>query len=171
MPYYRKHGRNVIPISEEQFKQAMMEGHFVKRTHKGFVALLYHTGIRNCEAVRSTKNQYTITSEAIYFDVGKRAKRGRHTPPLIIPLEKPYASEIKYAVEQSKKKVFNFSLKTGYNIVDRAFNSYPHHFRLSKITNLAKHFPLAMLVNWTGLNPTTLNFYIGLVDIEEMGKA
>lgn len=171
MPHYRKYGRSVIPIPEQTFLKCMEEGHFVRRTHKGFVALLYHTGIRNCEAIRSTKKQFTITEEAIYFDVGKRAKRGRHTPPLVIPLSKPYAEEIKYAVDQAKKRVFKFTLRTGYNIVDRAFKTYPHHFRLTRITNLAKQFSIAMLVNYTGLNPTTLNFYIGLVDIEEMGKA
>ncbi len=156
----------------------MSEGHFCRMKHRGFLALLYHTGVRVSEALRAEKEQFTFQSDIIFFDVLKRLKHGRLTPPLQIPLDKPHARTIQEAVEDTKpkKRVWPYSRTTGYLIVARVFN-YPHHLRLSKFTALArftkdgKRFGLAQLVNWTGLNPVTLGFYIGIVDIEEMGKA
>jgi len=140
--------------------------------HRGFLALLYHTGVRVSEALRAEKEQFTFQSDVVVFDVLKRLKHGRLTPPLQIPLDKPYAASILDSVEdtKAKKRVWPYSRTTGYLIVARVFN-YPHHLRLSKITELARRFSVAQLVNWTGLNPVTLGFYIGIVDIEEMGKA
>jgi len=171
MTIYSRFGKILIPLSPQEFEKGLLEGHFCQDKHRAFAALLYHTGIRVSEALRATKEQFSMQKEAVYFDVLKRLKGGRHTPPLKIPLEKPGALEIWESVSATEtgKRVFPYCRKTGFNIVARVWK-YPHHFRLTRITELAKRFSIAQLVNWTGLNPMTLNFYIGLVDIEEMGE-
>lgn len=173
MPHYSKQGKILLPLTDDQFIQGMNEGHFCQRKHRGLASLLYHTGVRISEALRAKKEQFTMQNDLVFFDVLKRLKHGRLTAPLPIPLDKPFASEIWTAVKETKakRKVWPYCRMTGWLIIERAFHSYPHHFRLSKFTKLASQFNLAQLVNWTGLNPATINFYIGLVDIEKMGRA
>lgn len=179
MPNYLRFGKVLVPLSEKEFIEGMVKGHFCDLRHKGFVALLYHTGVRKGEALRAVKEQFSLHNNTIHFDVLKRLKHGKITPPLPIPLSKPFSEEIWRCVEDTKphQKVWSYSSKTGFNIVARVFK-YPHHMRLTKITNLAAHrdaegkrFTLAQLQNWTGLSLGALNFYIGLVDISEMAEA
>ena len=83
-------------------------------------------------------------------------------------------------IEQTKngKRVFPFCEKTAYNICDR-IGYYPHFFRLSRITNLFdsidprtnRPFTIAKVHSFTGLNPYSLRFYIGLVDIESVAES
>lgn len=183
MPNYTKSGKILIPLTPEQFHEGIEEGHFCREKHKAFAALLYHTGLRVTEVLRARKEQFSLQDDKIYFDVGKRLKRGIKTASLMIPLDKPSASLIWDAIEDTKpkKRVFPYCRKTGYNIIARVW-SYPHHFRLTKITNLLTPrknergvtipgFSIPQLKSWTGLTLGALNFYVGMVDIEEMGKA
>lgn len=178
MPYYRKHGKLMQPLSDQEFIEGMKEGKFCKRKHKGFIALLYYTAIRKSEALRSKKEQFKIRAEKfqinqIIFDVGKRLKHGITTPPLNIPLEAPYVDEIVYAITHTKKgeRVFPYSKMTGYNIVSRVFY-YPHFFRLSRITNFfLEGWTIAQVRSWTGLTLKALESYIGIVDIMKMGES
>ena len=174
MPWYRKHGKIETPLSHEEFLKAMQKGKFVKPKHKAFVALLYYTGVRRGEALRAKKEQFRLEGNQIIFDVGKRLKRGIQTPALNIPLSAPYADEIWKAVEKTKKgeRVFLFTDVTAYNIVVRAFGSYPHHLRLSRITNFFKEgFSIAEVSRWTGLTLKALDYYVGLVDVKKMGES
>lgn len=172
MPNYTKKGKLLTPITEEQFLRGMEEGHFCGEKHKAFAALLYHTGLRITEVLRATREQFSLQNGLIFFDVGKRLKHGIKTPDLIIPLNKPYAKEIWNAIENTKpkKRVFPYCRKTGYNIINRVW-SYPHHFRLTKITNLFNaKFTIPQIRTWTGLTLAALNFYIAMEDIEKMAK-
>lgn len=177
MPNYTRKGKVLIPLSDEQFSKAMSEGHFCRKKHRGFLALLYHTGVRVSEALRAHKEQFTIKNNAIYFDVLKRLKHGLHTAPLKIDLDYPYSLELWEAIEETKpkKRVFPYCRMTGYLIVQRAIGTYPHHLRLSKITNLLmpkgkrRGYSIPKVRSWTGLSLGALNFYVGMVDIEEMG--
>jgi len=48
---------------------------------------------------------------------------------------------------------------------------YPHHLRLSRITNFfSRGFPIAQVRSWSGLTLSSLEFYVGTVDIEKMGR-
>lgn len=173
MPHYRKHGKILIPLTDEEFAEGMKNGHFVQRKHKGFLALIHYTGIRLTEALRARKEQFNLSRGEIVFDVGKRLKRGIETPPLNIPLETPYAKEIWEAVEDTKpsERVWPYCDKTGYNIVDRVFK-YPHYHRLSRITWFFEQgYPISKVRSWTGLSLKALNFYVGIVDVKEMGRA
>lgn len=170
-PHYRKHGKILTPLTDEDFIKGMKEGKFLKPKHQGYIALLHYTGIRKSEGLRAVKEQFQFTNDNISFEVGKRLKHGDHTPPLDIPLDLPYAREIKWSVEKTRKKrrVWNYSKKTAYNIVSRVFK-YPHYHRLSRITWLfEKGFTISQVKTWTGLTLTALNYYVGLVDVSKMG--
>ena len=121
MPWYRKHGKILVTCSEEEFVKAMEEGHFVIPEHKGFIALLHYTGVRKSEALRALREQFSLQGDFLVFDVKKRLKHGKITPPLKIRRDLPYVMEIWKAVEKAKANeiIFNFTPRTAYNIVDR----------------------------------------------------
>ena len=174
MPWYRSSGKLMSPMTDNDFTKRMQKGHFVRRKHKGFITLLYYSAIRKSEALRSTKEQFKIFGDRIIFDVGKRLKRGMHTPPLNIPLKAAYADEIVWCVVNTKPKnrVWPYSEKTAYNIVHRVFDVYPHYFRLNRITKFFDAgWTIAQVRTWTGLSLKALDFYVGLVDVKKMGES
>lgn len=173
MPNYSKSGKILVPLTEQQFIEGMEKGKFCQDKHRGLASLFYYTGVRLSEALRSKKEQYSLQNKRIYFDVLKRLKHGLQTPPLTIPLSKPYAETIWKAVENTKPKrrVFPYCDKTGYNVISRLW-FYPHHLRLTRITDLFnKGFTIPEIRTYTGLTLNALNFYIGLATIEKMGEA
>lgn len=171
---YRKVGQKTTPLTDKDFIDGMMNDHnFVKEDHKAFVALLYYSAVRKSEALKATKEQFEIKKKDLVFSVGKRLKNSTETPPLPIPLEAPYVDCIVSAIENTEpgQVVFPYCKKTGYNIVARCF-SYPHFFRLSRITNFfLEGYTIPQVRSWTGLTLKALNYYIGLVDIAKMGKS
>jgi integrase len=174
MPWYRTSGKIMTPIEDNDFLISMKNGYFSKRNHKGFIALLYYSAVRKKEALRSKKEQFKILNDRIIFEVGKRLKHGLQTPPLNIPLEAPYANEIKWSIRNAKNesRVWPYSEKTAYNIVRRVFSAYPHFFRLSRITNFFDEgWTIAQVRTWTGLSLKALDFYVGLVDVKRMGES
>ena len=173
MPHYRKHGKIQIPLSDQEFIAGMTTGKFCSRKHKGFVALLFYSAVRKSEALKATKEQFTVTHGQLYFDVGTRLKGSMTTGPLNIPVDAPYVEEILWAVEQTEqgRRVWPYSKKTGYNIVARAFK-YPHWFRLSRITRFfLAEWSIAEVRSWTGLSLKALDYYVGLVSVQRMGES
>ncbi len=95
------------------------------------------------------------------------------THPLNIPLNVPYISDLKQAIEETPKgrRVFPFSPRTAYNIVHRAFK-YPHLFRHSRITNFfLEGWSIGNVHSWTGLSLAALEHYTGLADTIRMGES
>jgi len=193
MPNYSKSGKILVPLTEQQFNEGMTEGHFCKDKHRGFAALLYYTGVRVTEALRSKKEQFTIQNNKIYFDVGKRLKKEKviryrkgkllktpvkvvaritSTAPLPINVTNPFASTIVAAIEKTKPKrrVFPYSRKTGYNIIARLWY-YPHHLRLTKTTKLLSKYDIPQVKTYMCISLASLEAYIGLATIEKMGEA
>lgn len=174
MPWYRRHGKLVIPMEEVDFLRAMETGKFVKFQHRAFAVLLYYTAIRRGEALRTVPEMFQITENEIVFDVGVRLKHGIQTPPLKIPRTAKYAEDLVFAIQNTfeNSKIFPFSEKTAWNIIERAFGSYPHYFRLSRITNFFESgWSIAQVRSWTGLTLQALNYYVGTVDIDKMSKS
>jgi integrase len=172
MPDYRREGKITTPITDEQFSLGMETGTFLKQKHQGYTALLYYTAVRKMEGLRTLREQITLQNEFIY-DVGKRLKHGIVTPPLNIPIKAAYAETIWTAREATKQgeRIWPYSPKTGYNIVNRAFK-YPHLFRLSRITRFfLDDWSIAQVKSWTGLTLEALNYYVGVVDIQKMGQS
>lgn len=175
MPNYSKHSKDFFPLEEHDFITTVNSGHFVTRKHKAFVVLLYHTGVRVTEGLRAKKEQFIIQKDRIYFDVGARLKGGLHTAPLPILKEKPLYEELVYAIENTNpgQRVFPFCRTTAWNIVNRAFDKYPHYFRLTKITMLfRKKFTIDQVRTWTGHKQIgSLTPYVGFGNVEDMAKA
>ena len=173
MPHYRKHGKILNPITPDQFAERMETGHFTKDNHRGFVALLYYSAVRKMEALRSKREQITLVQTSLIYEVGKRLKHSAGTPPLFIPRNAPYVYEIESCWEKTRagERIWQFSPKTAYNIMDRAFQGYPHYFRLSRITNfLLQGWTIPQIHSWTGLSVVAINAYIGQVDVQKMEK-
>jgi hypothetical protein len=160
-------------MSDTEFAEGMENGTFLNPAHRGYCVLLYYSAVRKQEGLRALRRQFQITSDAIMFDVGERLKHSKNTPALKIPLEAPYVSELKEAIESTwpDERVFPYCAKTGYNIVRRAFK-YPHLFRLSRITNFfLDGWTIAQIRSWTGLTLTALEYYVGIVDVSKMGES
>ena len=174
MPNYTKHDKVFFPLTEHEFIGRMNGGHFASPKHKGLIALLYHTGVRISEALRAKKEQFQIGEDRIHFDVGPRLKHGLHTAPLPILFIKPFSEEIINCIEHTDKteRIWPYCRKTGYNIVDRVF-TYPHYFRLTKITMLfRKGFTIDQVRTWTGHKALgSLTPYVGFGNVEKMAEA
>lgn len=163
----------MIPMTEEDFLRGMETGKFIKFQHRAFVVLIYYTAIRRGEALRVTPEQFKITEGQIIFNVGARLKHGIQTPPLKIPRTAQYVNDLVFAIQHtaSNQRIFPYSVKTAWNIIERAFGTYPHFFRLSRITNFFQEgWSIAQVRSWTGLTLTALNYYVGIVDIDKMSK-
>jgi integrase len=172
---YTRQGKILSPLPDDKkFRAGMESNNFKKRKHKGYAVLLYVTAIRCSEALRCEPEQFTIQSDRIVFEVGKRLKHGIQTPPLTIPLDFPFVDELLYAIKSTPPhtKIFPYSRKTGYNIIDRAFGFYPHFFRLNRISNFfLAGWTIIQIHSWTGLTLKALDFYIGLVGNQNMGMS
>lgn len=197
MPNYTKYGKLEDPITKKEFIEGMERGKFLNLRQKAYPILLYYTAVRKTEALRSTRDEFTITKNKIIWDVGPRLKKLRHkqkgkiltqseyeellrlrrrqlsTPPLSLPLNAPYIDVLKEVLLQTPKgvKVWPYCPKTAYNIVARTFK-YPHFFRLSRITNFfLDGWTIPQVRSWTGLSLAALNYYVGVVDIKKMGES
>jgi hypothetical protein len=120
----------------------------------------YRYARRTREALRLEKKNFVIEDSYILIDVESRLKKdpgklayARSTPPLYIDRSKPFVSAIIKSVEniREKSRVWNYSRKTGYNIVRRAVNVYPHYFRLNRITRILDGGTVTHAKTWTGL--------------------
>lgn len=170
MPNY-KHGKITFALSEEDFIEGMSQGKFCKKKHRALVALLYYLGLRGSEIIKLRKEQFHLTKETLYVDVGKRLKGSRDTIMIPLPLDAPFVKQIVHVVRYTRKghAVFPYCSKTVYNIVRRVFH-YPHHLRLSRITWLIKNYGILAARSWSGLSLQTLEYYAGIVKLEEAAK-
>lgn len=205
MPWYRKHGKILKIITDQEFTDGLTNGH-AQEIHKAYLVILYYSAVRKTEALRAIKEQFKTANGFLYFDVGprlkkiRRSKKGKKltqatidahfkkrmasitTEPLPLPLDAPFMDILVKQIEATEegKRVFPFSPKTAYNIVDRAFVGYPHLFRLSRITwfflphperGFPRGYSIPQVRNWTGLSLAALDYYIGRADISDMGRA
>lgn len=170
---YRREGHKILePITPEQFAENMTSGEFLKPNYRPYPVLVYYSGVREKEALRVKPENFIQSETALYFEVGQRLKHGNKTPPLKLPLDKPFMNLLKEQIDVTIKetRVFPFCPKTAYNIMYRAGFHYPHLCRLSRITNLFEQgWTITQVKNWTGLSLAALNFYVGRVDTEHMG--
>ncbi len=173
MPHYRKHGKLLNPLTIQQF---VHDAALIKnKRQQAFAVLLYFTGLRRNEVVRAVKEQFQVTDGLLIFDVGPREKTKHVTPPLQLPLELPLMDNVVHVIKYTKKgeRLFPFCSRTGYNIIDRYFNAYPHYFRLNRITQfLVEGFSLPEVMSWSGHKTFTgINQYLGQVNITKLGKS
>lgn len=172
MPNYKE--KLVNPLTDYEFVKGMQTGRFVDPVkHRGLVALLHYSAVREMEALKSLRGQFRLTPNTLYYDVQLRLKHSKKTPPLPIPLSLPYVNCIVDSLlgVAPDKRVWPYCRKTGYNIVNRVF-AYPHYHRLSRITQFfLDGFTIAEVKSWTGLTLNALNYYVGIVSIDKMGRS
>lgn len=192
-------------MSDVEFADGMENGHFTISAHRAYPVLLYYSAVRKLEALRATRDQFTVLNDDVFFDVGPRLKKIRRshaglvlseaeyqavlkkrrdkitTPPLPLPRDAPFMDELVQRIDATKEgeRVFPWSPKTAYNIIDRVF-AYPHLFRLSRITwfflphpevGRPRGFSIPEVRTFTGLSLAALDFYIGRADVADMGRA
>jgi hypothetical protein len=69
------------------------------------------------------------------------------------------------------KRLFPYSPGTAYNIIHRVWK-YPHLMRLSRISwFLSKGWNTMQIKSWTGLSLAAIDYYVGLVETQKMGKS
>lgn len=173
LPNYTKHGKILTPITDADFKKIMDHGKFAKPIHRPYVILIYYTGVRKTEALRCTRESFRTANKELIFSVGIRLKHGIETPHLNLPFHYPYIPELIRHIQKTPKeaKLFNFSDMTAYNVFDR-LGMYPHYFRLNRITSLFRDgWDIVALHSWTGLTLKALDYYIGLIKVEKMGRS
>jgi len=161
------------PLSQEEFIRKL-ESYNVPRDKTGLIALLYWTGVRISEALSLTFYDIKLHNEVLYIDFKQRLKGSKQTEPIQIPIDKPYVRDIMYAWWYSKEnpseRIWKMNRSTAYRLVKKHF-PYPHYFRLNRVTNLFKQgWTIAEVRSFTGLSLQSLNFYIGLVSIENVGR-
>ncbi len=167
-----KHGKILESITPEQFEKALNHPYNQQRETKAFIVLIYLTGARVSEVLRATKESFRTTEKAVYWEVGKRLKHGRQTPPLPLGLDQPHIDVLLEQIKYTRKGqlVFNFSRTTAWRHCAKSGLGYNHHARLTAITFFIRSgYSIAHIVNWFGLTVETVNAYVGLVDLEEMG--
>lgn len=198
MPNYKQ--KLINPLQDQQFLKGMKEGRFANPVkHRGLIAFIHYTALRICEALRLERKDFRLTPNTLYVTVSfpvekykkvthedgtvervptgkivyERLKHSKVTPPLPIDLDLPYVDCIVDSFKDltSDKRVWPYCRKTGYNIVNRVF-TYPHYHRLSRITQFfLDGFTIAEVRSWTGLTLNALNYYVGLVGIDKMGRS
>jgi hypothetical protein len=65
---------------------------------------------------------------------------------------------------QDGQKVFDYKTRTGYNIIRRAWNCYPHYFRLTRITDILDKFGFSGVKTLTTLTTGAMDYYVGIHD-------
>lgn len=173
---YKLTGKILSPLSERQFLERMkdLKGFKDLKKHRPFVAFLFYFGVRVSEALKVTAQDIQVTDKFFSVDIGQRLKHSKKTPPLILRINRPYVHELVSLVQdlEPEERLFSFSRVTGWRIVRRSFNRYPHYFRLNRITDLFERgFTITQIKSWTGLTLQSLEYYVGVVDNLKMGKS
>ena len=179
MPNYSIEGKILTPISPFKFQDLMTRGEFTKvPDHRALLAVLYYFGLRISEALKLTRESFWIIDNVLYIEVGVRLKHSRKTEALRVNIARPYVVDILKTLKTTPEgeRVFNFSRVTGWRIARKAINRYPHFLRLNRITNLfmpskdkPNGYSIAEVRNFTGLSLSSLNYYIGLVSLGQIG--
>lgn len=168
-----KHGKIMQPISFNDFEAALEHPYNKRLCYRAFIVLLYYTGVRVSEALRAVKEDFRAERATLYWDVGKRLKHGRHTPPLPLDLTQPHMNLIleQHAKTKKQQRLFDFDRVTAWRHVKKGGLGYNHLARLSAITFFLKSgYSVAEIVNWFGISVRTVDSYIGDISLESMGK-
>lgn len=206
-PNYSKHGKLTQPLTDAEFADRIENGPYESDEYRAWPVGLYYTAVRKLELWRALRDQFSAKGDFLFFEVGVRLKKVRRvrkdgtvlndqeylealekaktwakTPPLPIPIKAPFVELLVDQIERADwgERVFPWSPRTCYNIVDRAFGAYNHYFRLSRVTWFFSPHPelgrpegysISEVKNWTGLSLQALNYYIGLANLQRMGAA
>lgn len=150
-----------------EFKEAIAELPIKRQT---FLTILFFAGVRVSEALAITPQDINCKDDIIYIDI-HRLKGSKDTDPIPLPAEPLYWLRSLTGLPKDYQ-IFDFSRTTAWRIVKQIWpNKYPHYFRQNRFTDIAEKFPLATIMNFSGLSPSAVQFYIAKVDIRKVGQA
>ena len=167
-----KFGKILTSITPEQFEAALAHPYNHALEYQAFIVLQYYTGVRVTEEVRALKESFQVTDKTVYWEVGKRLKHGKQTPPLPLNLEQPHMDLLLEQINRTRKgkRVFDFDRTTAWRHCSKTGLGYNHLARLTAITAYLKAgYSVAHIVNFFGISVQTVNAYVGTIDLEEMG--
>lgn len=168
-----KQGKDLRPITPGQFEAALAHPYNAAPEYQAFIVLLYYSGVRVSELLRAVKESFSLQGETLFWEVGKRLKHGKQTPPLPLSRNLPHLELLIGQVERTRKgkRVFYFDRTTAWRHCSKSGLGYNHHARLTAITFFLKAgYSVAEVVNWFGISVQTVNAYIGEVTLEKMGS-
>ena len=161
MPAYNK--KITRQMDYEEFEQGLDD---LPQDRQAFLSILFFAGVRESEALALTSNDITCAGDTIYIQFF-RLKGSKPTDPTPIP-RTPYTIWLC----SQEGRLFTFCRKTGYNIVNRAFEGlYPHFFRQNRITKISENHGDAFVYSYVGICAQSIDHYRGKVDIKKVGKA
>lgn len=172
-----KFGRQEQPISCSEFYKRLDKifppNRPARQMARVFNILCYYTGLRQGEIRRLRKRDFTITHDnELKIDVLREKKIIRSerdikkaTIPVFLPLEWKYVNEIVEYLNLfgDDDLVFPISAVTAWKYVKALFpQSYPHHYRLNLITELANNPEISIqeIQRWTGLSLQMIQHYL-----------
>lgn len=145
------------------FKDKIQELPIQKRA---FLSVLFFAGCRVSEALALTSDDIICMGDTLFIQFF-RLKGSKQTDPI----ELPKVDALLWMCEQ-KGALFPFCRSTAYRTVKSAFSQlYPHYFRMNRITKVLDDFGVATVKHTFGLSLTSIDHYIGKVDIKRVGKA
>jgi len=174
MPKYNKKITRQMGYAE--FKEGIQELPIHKQA---FLSILFFAGVRVSEALALTSDDiHCAKSHEIQYDTGIifvqffRLKGSKQTDP--IPL--PRTAALQWICEpdpdlMKEGKLFPFSRRTAHRLVKKTFGTYPHHFRMNRITQVSEKFGDSYVYSYTGICAQSIDHYRGKVDIKKVGRA
>lgn len=161
MPRYRKKITRLMDYDE--FKKAIED---LPTIEQAFLSVLFFCGCRVSEAIALTSNDLHCRTDTVFVQLF-RLKSSKQTDPQEIPR----VDAIEWLCEQ-EGLLFPFSRHSGLRIVRKAFPTlYPHYFRMNRITKVLERFGVVTVQNTFGLSLSSIESYVGKVDIKRVGKA
>lgn len=180
---YRLFHKQRVPWCNFEFGEALEKATFLKPEHKGLAILLWLTGLRISEALELKKEQFMKDGDSLSIDTGVRKKKKKfsksgkllvHEPPepMLIPLETYGIDTLLWCVENTKdgEPVFPYCTKTGYNIIRRAFHTYPHFFRLCRVSIILDEEGFSGVKGWTTLTAEAIDPYTGRKKLRALSR-
>lgn len=172
---YSRNGKIQITIdSKEFFNEVLKNQNILGQEKTAFVCTVFYLGIRVSEALRLRREDFTVKGDRLFVNVGKRLKHGLETPPLQVKTDRPFVSLIVSVVKATPKheRVWKFHRTTAWRFIAKNFSTYPHFYRLNRITTFFDDgYTINKVKTWTGLTLKALDFYVGLSSISEMGDS
>lgn len=160
MPRYKK---KITSLMEYQdFKEKIQ---YLPLARQAFLTILFFSGCRVSEALALTSDDIRCTNDTVYVTFF-RLKGSKQTDP--IPL--PKIDALLWLCGQVKD-LFPFSRTTVWRFVKKLFGTYPHHFRMNRITKISERHGDAYVYSFTGICAQSIDHYRAKVDIKRVSKA
>lgn len=161
MPKYNKKITSLMEYAD--FKEAIQDLTIQKRA---FLSVLFFAGCRVSEALALTSDDVICMGDTLFIQFF-RLKGSKQTDPT----ELPRVDGLRWLCDQ-EGELFPFCRSTAYRTVKKAFpRLYPHYFRMNRITKTLTKFDVPTVKHGFGLSLTSIDHYIGKVDIKRVGKA